>query len=194
MIAPYLYALFFVLVGAFMPATSFAEVKIGAGTVKTYAQPTPASPAVPNGAPTNAAPLPENKPQKASPLARSTAELFRKEIIDLKEALIANALKNVPLRQRPDFQKKLAGEIRVDKILNLYALTLEKYYTEAELKALRTFMADDTNRQMLEKLPTVLGQMGLNRQEYLNIVLENFLRRELLEKLEKGEPTILTPQ
>lgn len=188
LIYPFLLAL--VLVAA--PAASFAGVKIGAGDVKLFTP--PENTTATQADQPNTPPPPENKPQKASPLARSTAELFRREIVELKEALIKKSLRNAPKSRRDDFRQKLGREIKIEKILNLYALTLEKYYTEDELKALRTFMAEDTNRQMLEKLPAVLSQMGLDRQDYLNMVLENFLRRELFEKLEKGEPTILTPQ
>ena len=175
---------------------TFAGVKIGAGDVNL---PPPNLPR-PTTQPQEPAPTPQQQAAaerqlvKASPLARSVAELFRKEVTDLKAGLIEKALVNVPPQQRDSFRRSLAREIKVERVLDLYAVTLEQYYTEAELKSLRTFMADDTHRQMLEKLPTVLGRMGMDRQTYLNQVLQEFLNKEFYQKLEKGDPTILTPR
>ena len=175
------------------PQGAFAGVKIGASTMT---MPPSTKPQLPQDTQTIAEatgqkPLPT---AKASPLARSVAELFRKDVEELKTVLIERSLVNVPPAEKATYRRQLDRELQTNKVLNLYGLTLEKYYTEDELKALRTFMGDDTNRAMLEKLPTVLSQMGFDRQQYLNQVLENFLKRELFDKLEKGDATILTPR
>lgn len=190
-----LYSLFTLVFLAGFTPVAHAGVKIGAGDIPLAATaPKPTKQAPQEKAEPKEKELPLRLHQKAGPLARSTAELFRADATALKTAIIEKSLANVPLIERAKFRKGLEKELSVDKILNLYGLTLEQYYTEAELKSLRTFMADPTNRSMLEKLPNVLDQMGMDRQQYLNAVLEDYLQRELFDKLQKGEETILTPQ
>lgn len=194
------FVLFAVLVSLFVPAAAFAGVKIGAGDIDL---PPPNLPKATSPEQTHDE-TPEPTPEevgfaertqvKASALARSVAELFRRDVANLKTSLIEKALINVPSNQRDSFRRSLGREIKVERVLNLYAVTLDQYYTEAELKSLRTFMADDTHRAMLEKLPSVMNRMGMDRQIYLNQVLQNFLNKEFYQKLEKGEETILTPR
>lgn len=194
------FVLFSVLLSALLPASAFAGVKIGAGNIDLPPSNLPRATSPEQTLDEKPEPslqdiqYAERQQVKASALARSVAELFRKDVTDLKSSLIEKALVNVPSNQRKSYRRNLGREIKVDRVLNLYAVTLDQYYTEDELKSLRTFMADDTHRAMLEKLPTVMNRMGMDRQSYLNQVLQDFLNKEFYQKLEKGDPTILTPR
>ncbi|MBA44212.1 MAG: hypothetical protein CMF62_09465 [Magnetococcales bacterium] len=194
------FVLFSVLLSALLPASAFAGVKIGAGNIDLPPSNLPRATSPEQTLDEKPEPslqdiqYAERQQVKASALARSVAELFRKDVTDLKSSLIEKALVNVPSNQRESYRRNLGREIKVDRVLNLYAVTLDQYYTEDELKSLRTFMADDTHRAMLEKLPTVMNRMGMDRQSYLNQVLQDFLNKEFYQKLEKGDPTILTPR
>lgn len=194
------FVLFSVLLSALLPASAFAGVKIGAGNIDLPPSNLPRATSPEQTLDEKPEPslqdiqYAERQQVKASALARSVAELFRKDVTDLKSSLIEKALVNVPSNQRDSYRRNLGREIKVGRVLNLYAVTLDQYYTEDELKSLRTFMADDTHRAMLEKLPTVMNRMGMDRQSYLNQVLQDFLNKEFYQKLEKGDPTILTPR
>ncbi len=168
---------FFLLISIFLllTTTAQAEVRIGSSQITKKEQ--------------------SSKPKTSRPshLARSVAEMFRYEATELRDTLINRSLKAVPKSKQKENRKELEKHIDIGHILNLYAKTLHSYYTEDELKALRTFMADETNRQMLEKLPIVMSQMGLDRQQYLNTVLQNMLQKEMIDKLKQGESSILNP-
>lgn len=127
------------------------------------------------------------------PLAENVANMFRPELVKLRDSLVSRALKRLPPEARQDKRAEFERYINIEQLLSLYTQTLVAYFTKEELKALRTFMADDSGRQVLEKLPDVMSSMRLKRQRYLQETLGEILRKEVLEKAEKGEPSLLAP-
>lgn len=127
------------------------------------------------------------------PLAENVANMFRPELVELRDALVNRALNRLPVDERASRRPAFEAYINIEQMLSLYTQVLVKYFSKQELKALRTFMADDTGRAVLEKLPAVMGEMQLKRQEYLQGTLREILQKEVLEKAAKGEPTLLAP-
>lgn len=174
------------------PMWAYAGVNIGAGQIK---QITP----VTNGFEKHPEKEEQITPQKIkqqkehAPLARSVANMFRPELVNLQKKLAENAVAKLPLEKRAKQQKVFENYIDVEHILDLYTQILLDYYTPQELKALRTFLADATGQSVLEKLPQTLNKMQLTRQRHLEGVLNNILQEQVIDPAQKGVPTLLAP-
>lgn len=127
------------------------------------------------------------------PLAENVAHMFRPELVELRDGLVNRALNRLPPEAREKRRDEFEAYIDIEQILDLYTQTLVDYFTKEELKALRTFMADDTGRKVLEKLPEVLSHMHLKRQQHLQNSLSTLLQEQVMDKVRKGDPSLLAP-
>lgn len=187
---------FFFVFGLFLivqPSLTWAAVQVGAGHMKTYksAFPTPAE--LREDEDIEAMEKAVAAKKELVPLAENVAHMFRPELEDLRNSLVNRALNRLPPDARAEQREVFEAYIDIDQILGLYSQTLITYFTKEELKALRTFMAEENGRQVLNKLPEVLTQMRLKRQKYLQNTLQNILQKEVIDPVKKGEGSLLAP-
>lgn len=131
--------------------------------------------------------------KKLVPLAESVSNMFRPQLIELRDTLVNRTLTRLPKNKREEKRPEFEAYIDIDQLQSIYTQTLLDFFTEEELKALRTFMADDAGHKVLTKLPMALDQMRLKRQHYLEKTLEEIIQEEVYEKARKGEPSLLAP-
>lgn len=176
------------------PIQAHAAVKIGAGTVKTAPQtPIPATHTAEDIPPPPKIRRAVKEQQENLPLAQSIAEAFRTDIETLKTNLARQATQKLRPEHRQAQQDKFIAYINTDHILSLYTKTLLTYFTKEELKTLRTFLAEPEGQNIIKKLVEVLNKIQLDRQAYLQHVLNQLVEEQVYEKLRKGEKTLLTP-
>ena len=175
--------------------TPFAHgaVQMGAGSLKTAQSTTPTPEQNIERDEQRAMDKMVEAKQKLVPLARSVSNIFRPQLTELRDSLVDRALSRLPEDRREAMRPTFEAYIDIDHLQSVYTRTLLDYYTEEELKALRTFLADDVGQRVLAKLPMALSRMHLERQKHLERTLEEIIRKEVLEKAASGEPTLLAP-
>ena len=113
--------------------------------------------------------------------------MYKPELERLKEKLIAQSLRKTPPEAAEPFRRSMEELLDLDDILARYASTQATYYSTAELEALKSFMSTPAGQSVMSKLPTVMTQMQLDRQQYFEKVLKSVLENNVLQRLRRRQ-------